>query len=74
MKKNTFYSLLFVGMLTGCAIIESSPVYSSEAIRRAELGETSQEEPKPDYIITLKNDSIFVIDQNTGKTILKYKK
>ena len=77
MKKNTFYSLLFVGMLTGCAIIESSPVYSSEAIRRAELGtsgETSQEEPKPGYIITLKNDSIFVIDQNTGKTILKYKK
>lgn len=77
MKKNTFYSLFFVAMLTGCAIIESSPVYSSEAIRRAELGtssETSQEETKTDYIITLKNDSIFVIDQKTGKTIIKYKK
>ena len=73
MKKNTFYSIFFVAMLTGCAIIESSPVYSSEAIRRAELGETSQEETKTDYIITLKNDSIFVIDQNTGKQILTHK-
>lgn len=78
MKKNTFYSLVFVAMLTGCAVIESSPIYSSEAIRRAELtgtsSETSQEETKPNYTITIKNDSIFVIDQNTGKTIIKYNK
>ena len=77
MQKNTFYSILFVAMLTGCAIIESSPVYSSEAIRRAELqgtlSETSQEEPKTDYIITLKNDNISVIDPDTGKTILSEK-
>lgn len=77
MKKNTFYSIFFVAMLTGCAVIESSPIYSSEAIRRAELtgtsSETSQEEPKPDYIITLKNDSISVIDPDTGKTILSEK-
>lgn len=77
MKKNTFYSLLFVGMLTGCAIIESSPVYSSEAIRRAELtgtsSETPQEEPKTAYIITLNSDSISVIDPDTHKVILSEK-
>lgn len=77
MKKNTFYSLLFFAMLTGCAVIESSPIYSSEAIRRAELtgtsSETSQEELKPDYIITLISDSIKVIDPDNGKTILAEK-
>ena len=77
MKKNTFYSIFFVAMLTGCAVIESSDTYSSEAIRRAELqatlSETSQEEPKPAYIITLNNDSISVIDPETGKTILAEK-
>ena len=77
MTKNTFYSIFFVAMLTGCAVIESSPIYSSEAIRRAELtgtsGETSQEEPKTAYIITLNSDSILVIDPETGKTILKEK-
>lgn len=77
MKKNTFYSLLFVAMLTGCAVIESSDTYSSEAIRRAELqgtlSETSQEEPKPAYIITLNSDNISVIDPDTGKTILTEK-
>ena len=75
MKKNTFYSLLFVAMLTGCAVIESSPTYSSEAIRKAELGtlgETSQKE-KTDYIIKLNNDIISVIDPDTGKTILSEK-
>ena len=77
MKKNTFYSIFFVAMLTGCAVIESSPIYSSEAVRKAELtgtsGETSQEEPKTDYIITLKNDNILVIDPDNGKTILAEK-
>lgn len=77
MQKNTFYSILFVAMLTGCAVIESSDTYSSEAIRNAELqgtlSETSQEEPKTDYIITLNNDSISVIDTDTGKTILTEK-
>ena len=76
MKKNTFYALLFLGILTGCAVIESSPTYSSEAIRKAELGtlgETSQEEPKPAYIITLNNDSISVIDPDTHKVILSEK-
>ena len=76
MKKNTFYSILFIAMLTGCAVIESSDTYSSEAIRNAELqgtlGETSQEE-KTAYIITLNNDSISVIDPDTGKTILTEK-
>ena len=75
MQKNTFYSIFFVAMLTGCAVIESSDTYSSEAIRRAELqatlGETKQE--KPAYIITLNNDSISVIDPETGKTILAEK-
>lgn len=73
MKKNTFYSILFVAMLTGCAVIESSDTYSSEAIRRAELtgtsSETSQEE-KPDYIIILNLDSISVIDPDTNEVIL----
>ena len=76
MKKNTFYSIFFVAMLTGCAVIESSDTYSSEAIRNAELqgtlGETSQEE-KTAYIITLNNDSISVIDPDNGKTILAEK-
>ena len=74
MKKNTFYSIFFVAMLTGCAVIESSDTYSSEAIRRAELGtlsETSKEEPA--YIITLNNDSISVIDPDTHKVILSEK-
>lgn len=76
MKKNTFYSILFVAMLTGCAVIESSDTYSSEAIRKAELGtsgETSQEEPKTAYLITLISDSIKVIDPDNGKTILREK-
>lgn len=46
MKNNTFYSILFVAMLTGCAVIESSPTYSSEAIRQAELGTLSETTPK----------------------------
>ena len=75
MQKNTFYSIFFVAMLTGCAVIESSDTYSSEAIRRAELqatlGETKQE--KPAYIITLNPDKITVIDPETGKTILAEK-
>ena len=77
MQKNTFFSIFFVAMLTGCAIIESSPTYSTEAIRRAELqgtsSETSQEEPKTAYIITLNSDSISVIDPETGKIILTEK-
>lgn len=77
MKKNTFYSILFIAMLTGCAVIESSDTYSSEAIRKAELtgtsGETQQEEPKTAYIITLNSDSISVIDPDNGKTILAEK-
>ena len=75
MQKNTFYSIFFVAMLTGCAVIESSDTYSSEAIRRAELqgtlSETKQE--KTAYIITLNNDIISVIDPETGKTILAEK-
>ena len=74
MKKNTFYSLLFVAILTGCAVIEASDTYSSEAIRNAELqgtqSETSQEEPEPAYIITLNLDSISVIDPDTNEVIL----
>ena len=63
-------------MLTGCAVIESSPIYGSEAIRRAELQGTlseTQQEEKTAYIITLNNDSISVIDPETGKTILAEK-
>ena len=75
MQKNTFYSIFFVAMLTGCAIIESSPTYSTEAIRNAELGTLSetQQEEKPAYIITLNNDSISVIDPDTHKVILSEK-
>lgn len=76
MKKSTFLIIL-CALLTGCAIIESSPTYSSEAIRNAELqgtlSETSQEEPKTAYIITLNSDSLQVIDPETGKTILAEK-
>lgn len=83
MKKQTFYALIFLGLLTGCAVIESSDTYSSEAIRRAELGtlgETSHElttdysdDPETAYIITLNNDSIFVIDPDANKIILSEK-
>ena len=76
MQKNTFYSIFFVAMLTGCAVIESSDTYSSEAIRRAELQATlseTQQEEKPAYIITLNSDSLQVIDPETGKTILAEK-
>lgn len=79
MKKNTFYSILFVAMLTGCAVIESSPIYSSEAIRRAELGVEQElttdyeDDPETAYIITLNSDSISVIDPDTHKVILSEK-
>ena len=79
MRKNTFYSILFVAMLTGCAVIEASPTYSSEAIRRAELGAEPQfttdyeDDPETAYIITLNSDSIKVIDPDTGKIILTEK-
>ena len=79
MKKNTFYSILFVAMLTGCAVIESSDTYSSEAIRTAELGVEPQlttdyeDDPETAYIITLNNDSISVIDPDTHKVILSEK-
>ena len=69
MQKNTFYSLLFCGLLTGCAVIEASPTYGDEAVRSAELQqETPQQETA--YIIRLNNDSLKVIDPETGKTIL----
>lgn len=42
MKKQTFYALIFLALLTGCAVIESSDTYSSEAIRKAELGTLSE--------------------------------
>ena len=76
MKKQSFYGLFFAFILAGCAIIESSPTYSTEAIKNAELqatpSETSQQE-KPAYIITLNNDSISVIDPDTYKVILSEK-
>ena len=72
MKKQTFV-LLFCALLTGCAVIESSPTYSSEAIRRAELGtlsETLKEEPYSDdpdhYKLHIISDSIIIADPNTG--------
>ena len=72
MKKNTFYSILFVAMLTGCAIIESSPTYSSEAVRSAEIAPDYTDDTEPEaYHITLFNDSIQVIDPTTGQEIYK---
>lgn len=79
MKKQTFYSIFFVAMLTGCAVIESSDTYSTEAIRNAELGVEQQlttdyeDDPETAYIITLNNDSISVIDPDTHKVILAEK-
>ena len=75
MKTKHIFIITGVLSVAGCTYFESSPTYSSEAIRRAELGtpsETTQEE-KPSYIITLNNDSISVIDPETGKTILTEK-
>ena len=79
MQKNTFYSIFFVAMLTGCAVIESSDTYSTEAIRNAELGAEQQlttdyeDDPETAYIITLNSDSISVIDPDTHKVILSEK-
>lgn len=75
MKKHTFYAILFCGLLTGCAVIESSPIYGSEAIKRAELGTSSEttQEPKKldiDYIVSIHGDSIKVIDPKTGIIVL----
>ena len=75
MKTKHIFIIATVLGVVGCTYFESSPTYSSEAIRTAELGtlsETKQEE-KPAYIITLNNDSISVIDPDTGKTILAEK-
>lgn len=81
MKKQTFYSVLFCLMLAGCAVIESSPTYSSQAIRTAELSQLSETQqtttyedyPRAAYIITLNNDSLQVMNPDTGKTILAEK-
>ena len=73
MKKQTF-AILFCALLTGCAFIESSPIYGSEAVRTAELDqEPKAKEPKKldiDYIISLNGDSIKVIDPKTGIIVL----
>ena len=76
MKTKHIFIITGVLSVIGCAYFESSPTYSSEAIRRAELGVEQQittdyeDDPETAYIITLNNDSISVIDPNTGKTIL----
>lgn len=58
----------------GCAYFESSDTYSSEAVRQAELGTTPKRLVSDvDYIISLKNDSIRVIDPSTGTTVLAEK-
>ena len=73
MKKNTFYSLLFVAMLTGCAVIEASDTYSTENIRKAELN--AQDEPYSDdpdhYELHIISDSIIITDPNTGTEIYR---
>ena len=73
MKKQTFYSVLFLGLLTGCAVIESSPTYSSEAIRAAELGTLSEtQQPKTadiDYYVSIDQDSLIITDPATGATV-----
>ena len=73
MKKNTFYSLLFVAMLTGCAVIESSPTYSSEAIRRAELGvqEEAYSDDPDHYELHIVSDSLILTDPNTGEEVYR---
>lgn len=72
--KKTFYIITGIALI-GCMYFESSPVYSSKAIREAELtgtpATTSQGEPETAYNITLNPDSISVIDPTTGETIYK---
>lgn len=73
MKKNTFYSILFVGMLTGCAVIEYSDTYSTENIRKAELN--AQEEPyshdTDHYELHVISDSLILTDPNTGTEVYR---
>lgn len=73
MKKQTFYGLFFAFILAGCAYFESSATYSSEAIRRAELG--AQEEPYSDdpdhYELHIISDSLILTDPNTGTEIYR---
>ena len=76
MQKNTFYSIFFVAMLTGCAVIESSDTYSTEAIRNAELGAeqqlTTDYEDDPDhYELHIISDSLILTDPNTGLEIYR---
>ena len=76
MKTKHIFIITAVLSVIGCTYFECSDTYSSEAIRRAELTGTlseTQQEEKPAYIITLNNDSISVIDPDTGKTILAEK-
>ena len=74
MKKQTF-AILFCALLTGCAFIESSPIYGSEAIREAELGtssettQTATKDKNPDYIIILDQDSLRVRKADTKEII-----
>lgn len=76
MKKTTFYSILFVSMLTGCAIIETSPTYSSEAIRNAELRveqqfTTDYKDDADHYEMHIISDSLILTDPNTGTEVYR---
>ena len=80
MKKNTFYALLFLGILTGCAVIEGSGSNSAEidqaqhesvlkAYQSSETTQTATKDKNPDYIIILDQDSLRVRKADTKEII-----
>lgn len=69
--KKLFYIIAAIAV-AGCIYFETSPTYSSEAVRAAELSPDYADDPETEpYYITLLNDSIQVIDPTTGETIYK---
>lgn len=75
MKTKHIFIIATVLSVVGCTYFESSPTYSSEAIRRAELGtssettQTAKKDKNPDYIIILDQDSLRVRKADTKEII-----
>lgn len=75
MKKQTLFAVLFLALLTGCAVIESSPTYSSEAIRTAELGTLGETTPKnkglslPEEINLVESGDLLKVERVTKDSI-----
>lgn len=73
MTKQSFYGLFFAFILAGCAYFESSATYSTENVRKAELGvqEEAYSDDPDHYELHVISDSLILTDPNTGEEIYR---